>query len=81
VTLAVSSFLANWDGFFWPVHVLFSPQSLALQLGLKILQGAYTTDYTVVMARGLLASNLVLILYMFAQRCIFRGVSRSGLKG
>ena len=80
-TLAVLSFLTNWNDFLWPVYVLFSPQNLTLPPGLSILQGAYTTNYTVIMAGGVIASVPVLILYIFAQRYIIQGVSRSGLKG
>ena len=80
-TLGVLSFLTNWNDFLWPVYVLFSPQNLTLPPGLKILQGAYTTDYTVIMTGGMIASIPVLILYVFAQKYIIQGVSRSGLKG
>jgi len=80
-TLGVLSFLTNWNEFLWPVYVLFSPQNLTLPPGLKILQGAYTTDYTVIMTGGVIASIPVLILYVFAQKYIIQGVSRSGLKG
>ncbi len=80
-TLAVLSFLTNWNDFLWPVYVLFSPQNLTLPPGLSILQGAYNTDYTVIMAGGVIASIPVLVLYLFAQRYIIEGVSRSGLKG
>ena len=80
-TLAVLSFLVNWNDFLWPVYVLLSPNSLTLPPGLAILQGAYTTNYTVIMAGGVLASIPVLLIYLFAQRYIIEGVSRSGLKG
>ena len=80
-TLAVLSFLTNWNDFLWPVYVLLSPESLTLPPGLAILQGAYNTNYTVIMAGGVLASIPVLIIFAFAQRYIIEGVSRSGLKG
>ena len=80
-TLAVLSFLQNWNDFLWPVYVLFNPQNLTLPPGLSILQGAYDTDYAVIMAGGVVASIPVLILYLIAQRYIIEGVSRSGLKG
>jgi multiple sugar transport system permease protein len=80
-TLAVLSFLTNWNDFLWPVYVLLSPESLTLQPGLAILQGAYNTNYTAIMAGGVVASIPVLILFAFAQRYIIEGVSRSGLKG
>ncbi len=80
-TVAVLSFLQNWNDFLWPVYVLFSPQNLTLQPGLSKLQGAYETDYPIIMAGGVLASIPVLILFIFAQRYVIEGVSRSGLKG
>ena len=80
-TLAVLSFLVNWNDFLWPVYVLFTPESLTLPPGLAILQGAYTTNYAVIMAGGVVASIPVLILFFIAQRYIIEGVSRSGLKG
>lgn len=80
-TLAVLSFLVNWNDFLWPVYVLLSPESLTLQPGLAILQGAYNTKYAVIMAGGVLASIPVLIIYIFTQKYIIAGVSRSGLKG
>ncbi len=80
-TLALLSFLTNWNDFLWPIYVLFSPKSLVLPPGLSKLQGAYETDYAVVMAGGVLASIPVLILFLIAQRYIIEGVSRSGVKG
>ena len=80
-TLAVLSFLTNWNDFLWPVYVLLSPQSQTLPPGLAILQGAYNTNYTVIMTGGVLASIPVLLIYIFAQKYIIQGVSRSGLKG
>lgn len=80
-TLALLSFLTNWNDFLWPVYVLFSPRNLVLPPGLSKLQGAYDTDYAVIMAGGVLASIPVLILFLVAQRYIIEGVSRSGVKG
>ncbi|PWR07190.1 carbohydrate ABC transporter permease [Micromonospora acroterricola] len=80
-TLAVLSFLTNWNDFLWPIFVLFSPEQLTLPPGLGLLQGSYVTDYPVIMAGAVLASLPVLILFVLAQRHIIQGVSRSGLKG
>jgi multiple sugar transport system permease protein len=80
-TLAVLSFLTNWNDFLWPIYVLFSPKSLTLPPGLSILQNAYTTDYAVIMAGGVVAAIPVLIVFILAQKYVIQGVSRSGLKG
>jgi multiple sugar transport system permease protein len=80
-TLALLSFLTNWNDFLWPLYVLFSPERLTLQPGLSTLQSAFATDYATIMVGGVIASVPVLILFVFAQRFIIEGVSRSGLKG
>ncbi|QIZ97129.1 MULTISPECIES: carbohydrate ABC transporter permease [unclassified Leifsonia] len=80
-TLAVLSFLANWNDFLWPVYVLLSPENLTLQPGLAQLQGAYSTHFAIVMAGAVIASIPVLILFSFAQRHIVDSVASSGVKG
>jgi multiple sugar transport system permease protein len=80
-TLALLVFLANWNDFFWPLYVLFSPDNLTLQPGLQTLQSAYIADYATIMTGAAIASVPVLILYVFSQRFIIEGVSRSGIKG
>jgi multiple sugar transport system permease protein len=80
-TLTVLSFLTNWNDFVWPLFVLFSPERLTLPAGLSLLQGAYTTDYPVIMAGATVAAVPVLIIYVFVQRYVIEGVANSGIKG
>ncbi len=80
-TLAVLSFLNNWNDFLWPVYVLLSPQHETLQPGLAVLQGAYTNHYGILMAGALVASIPVLIIFTLAQRQIVESVASSGVKG
>jgi multiple sugar transport system permease protein len=80
-TLAVLAFLTNWNDFLWPIYVLFNPNNLTLPPGLAVLQGAYTIDYAVIMAGGVIAAVPAIVIFVFAQRHIIQGVSRSGLKG
>ncbi|GAB3688843.1 carbohydrate ABC transporter permease [Angustibacter aerolatus] len=81
VTLALLSFLTNWNDFLWPVYVLFSPESQTLPAGLSTLQSANSVRYDLLMAGAVIASVPVLLLYVLAQRFIIEGVSRSGVKG
>ncbi|MGZ5399182.1 MAG: carbohydrate ABC transporter permease [Nocardioides sp.] len=81
VTLALLSFLTNWNDFLWPVYVLFSPENQTLQAGLSTLQSANSVRYDLLMAGAVVASVPVLVLYLLAQRFVIEGVSRSGIKG
>ena len=80
-TLALLTFLTNWNDFLWPLYVLFSPERLTIQPGLSTLQSAYTTDYATIMAGGAIASIPVLILFLISQRFVIEGIARGGLKG
>jgi multiple sugar transport system permease protein len=81
VTLAMLSFLTNWNDFLWPVYVLFSPESQTLPAGLATLQSANSVRYDLLMAGAVIASVPALLLFIFAQRFVIEGVSRSGIKG
>jgi multiple sugar transport system permease protein len=81
VTLAMLSFLTNYNDFLWPVYVLFSPENQTLPAGLSTLQTANAVRYDLLMAGAVVASAPVLAIYLFSQRFIIEGVSRSGLKG
>ena len=80
-TLALLALLANWNDFLWPVYVLFGPEAQTLPAGLSTLQSANAIRYDLLMAGAVIASVPVLIMFVFLQRFIIEGVSRSGLKG
>lgn len=80
-TLGLLALLTNWNDFLWPVYVLFSPEMQTLPAGLATLQSANAVRYDLLMAGATIASVPVLILFVFLQRFIIEGVSRSGLKG
>ncbi len=80
-TLAVLSFLTNWNEFLWSRAVLINPQNQTLPPGMATLQGAFTTDYALIMTGAVVASIPVLIIFILAQRYVLEGVARTGLKG
>ncbi len=80
-TLAVISFLANWNDFLWPLLVLKDRNVQTLQPGLRTLQGAYTSEYGLMMAGAVIVALPVLLLYIALQRFIVQSVATTGLKG
>ncbi len=80
-TIGTLVFLGNWNDFLWPLYVLISPENLTLQPGLQTLQSSYTTDYATIMTGAAIASIPVLTIYIFAQKYIIEGITRSGIKG
>jgi multiple sugar transport system permease protein len=80
-TLAVITFLASWNDFLWPLLILQNTNLQTLPLGLRTLQGAYTSEYGLMMAGAVVVAIPVLILYIALQRFIVQSVASTGLKG
>jgi multiple sugar transport system permease protein len=80
-TLAVIEFLASWNDFLWALLVLKDRAVQTLQPGLRTLQGAYTSEYGLMMAGAVIVALPVLLLYTFLQRYIVQSVATTGLKG
>lgn len=80
-TLAIITFLASWNDFLWPLLVLKERSMQTLPPGLRTLQGAYTSEYGLMMAGAVVVAVPVLVLYMLLQRYIVESVATSGLKG
>jgi multiple sugar transport system permease protein len=80
-TLGVLTFLGSWNDFLWPLLILSNRNMLTLPPGLRTLQGAYTSEYGLMMAGAVVVAIPVLIIYIFLQRYIVESVATSGLKG
>jgi len=81
-TLAIFSFITNWNSFLWPLIVISSDEMMTLPMALVQFRSSYASmDYGVVMASVLVAVLLPLLVFLFAQDFIIKGMSRTGLKG
>jgi multiple sugar transport system permease protein len=80
-TLGIITFLGSWNDFLWPLLILSDRLMQTLPPGLRTLQGAYTSDYGLMMAGAVVVAIPVLILYTILQRYIVQSVATSGLKG
>jgi multiple sugar transport system permease protein len=80
-TLAVITFLATWNDFLWALLVLKDRAMQTLQPGLRTLQGAYTSEYGLMMAGAAIVAIPVLLIYIFLQRYVVQSVATTGIKG
>jgi multiple sugar transport system permease protein len=80
-TLGILTFLASWNDFLWPLLVLRTPSLKTLPPGLRDLQGAYASDYGLMLAGAVIVAVPVLIIYILLQRYIVQSVASTGLKG
>ena len=80
-TLGVITFLGSWNDFLWPLLILQDRSLQTLPIGLRSLQGSYTSEYGLMMAGAVVAAVPVLILYVAMQRFIVASVASGGIKG
>lgn len=79
-TLGIFVFINAWNDFFWPFIVLADPQKLPLPVGLTKLVTAHASDWTRLMAGTMLALFPALLVYIFFQRFINKGIVLTGFK-
>ncbi len=78
--LGVFAFLGAWNQYFWPLLVTQNPQMQTIQIGISQLQSVDTNDLGSVMAGVVLAILPTLVLVIFGQRFIVRGLTAGALK-
>lgn len=79
-TLAIFSFLFAWNDFLWPLLVTNSDEMRTIQIGLASFQGRYGTSWNYLMAGTVMATIPSMVVFMFFQRALVRGIAMTGLK-
>ncbi|MDO5736837.1 MAG: carbohydrate ABC transporter permease [Propionibacteriaceae bacterium] len=78
--LGIWTFLMAWNMYFWPLLVTQTPQMQTIQIGITQLQSADNFNAGLVMAGTVLAIVPTLLLLIFGQRFIVRGLTGGSLK-
>ncbi|MBB5234667.1 multiple sugar transport system permease protein [Deinococcus budaensis] len=80
-SLAIFTFLGNWNAFLWPLIVIQQPQFRTLPIGTALFNGEAGTQWGLIMAASSLAVIPVLIVFAIFQKQIIEGIVLTGLKG
>jgi multiple sugar transport system permease protein len=78
--LGIFTFLNQWNNFFYPLIFLNTEERFTLPLIVNQFKGAYSSDWTGLMAAATLAAAPMLIVFIIAQRQIVEGIALSGSK-
>ncbi len=78
--LGIWTFLMAWNMYFWPLLVTQTPKMQTIQIGITQLQSADNFNAGLVMAGTVLAIVPTLLLLIFGQRFIVRGLTGGSLK-
>jgi multiple sugar transport system permease protein len=80
-TVAIFSFIGNWDNFEGPLIYLNSPENYTVSIGLRMFQDTFGTSLEQLMAASLIHIVPTIIIFFFAQRYFLKGIALSGLSG
>ena len=79
-TMAIFTFLQQWNNFVWPLLIVHNNQMRTIPLALSVLSGQFGSNFAIVMAGAVVATLPMLIVYLFFQKYIIKGVALTGLR-
>ena len=74
-TVAIITFVNQWNDFFWPSLMLHTRDRMTLQVGLVALQGMFASDTRGIAAGVVMTVIPILILFVLLQRQFVRGLT------
>lgn len=81
VAVTILKVIGSWNAFMWPLIVTNDRTLRPLPVGLQAFTTEAGTYYELLMAASTIVVAPMIIVYLFLQRYIIMGVSKSGLKG
>jgi multiple sugar transport system permease protein len=80
--LAVIGFIGSWNAFLWPLVVAGnSPTSYTVQVAMSSFLTAQTQNYPELFMAALVSILPLILIFIFLQRYLIRGVAETGIKG
>jgi multiple sugar transport system permease protein len=80
-TLAIFTFLGQWNSFLWPLIVTNSEKMRTLPVGLATFQSQYSVQWHLLMAGSVIAVLPILVIYIAGQKWFVRGITLTGMGG
>jgi alpha-1,4-digalacturonate transport system permease protein len=78
--LAIFSVVWRWNDFLWPLIVLSRSSLYTLQVGLNVYAGQLNVQWQYILAMTVVTMIPVVLVFVFLQKFITRGIATSGLK-
>lgn len=80
VVMGITSFLAYWNSYVWPIMTITTPERFVVQQYLATFRSERSTELGLLMAGSVLAAAPVIILFLIFQRQIIGNIKMAGLK-
>ncbi|MEV4110246.1 carbohydrate ABC transporter permease [Nonomuraea sp. NPDC049695] len=79
--VAIFTFVGAWNNFLWPYIVTNDPDLMTLPVGLQTVMTGYGLAFAQNMASAVLAALPLIVVFLFFQRQIIKGIATTGLGG
>ena len=79
-TLAIFTFLSQWNSFVWPLIVVQSGSMRTVPLIVGVLNGQFGSNFAMVMAGALVITMPMLLVFLAFQRQFIRGVFLTSIR-
>ena len=80
-TFGMLTFMYNWNAYLWPLIVLTEQKVRTLPIILTWYSNQHSDQFNLTMAASVLVVFPVLLVFLFTQRWIVRGITLTGIKG
>ncbi len=81
MTVLIYNFIHLWNEFIFALVLISSPENMTLPLGLQDFKGEFSVNIPGLMAALTLASLPMLLVYLFAQEKVVKGLAGGSVKG
>ena len=80
-TLAILTFLAQWNNFLWPLVIAQTDDMYTLPVALALFAvGANGTNYGLLLAGSVVVVLPMILIFLFLQRYFIQGIASTGIK-
>jgi len=80
MTIAIFTFVGNWNSFLWPLFVTNDQKFYTLQVGLSNFSQSEGTEWHLLMAASTFCVLPLIIMFFMAQKQFIQGIAHTGSK-
>ena len=81
ITLAILTFMGNYNSFFWPLVMLRREVNYTLPMGLMFFDSTRGQSTHMMMAAVTMSVAPMILLFVFLQKYLVRGIQLGAVKG
>ena len=81
VTLTIFTFIGNYNSMFWPLVMIKSPELYTLPIGMLAFDSSQGQQTNLLMAAVTMSIVPMILIFLFMQKQLVKGIMLGGVKG